>query len=82
MLQYDLTINMADSSVVELSNVFPYNVENALAQATSVTLNNINLSEVYYMAVPAWYNRTNKRLYSTVTSTHYWVVDGNKFTYT
>lgn len=80
--QYTASIDMADSTVSELSNVFPYNVEKSLAEATSITLQNINLSEVYYTSVPAWYNKTNKRLYSVVTSTSYWVVSGNKLTYT
>ena len=82
MKEYKLTIDMAKSTVVELSNQFDYNVEKALLDATSITIQNINLAEVYYQAVPAWYNRTQKRLYSAVTSTNYWAVDGNKLTYT
>ena len=82
MKEYKLTIDMAKSTVVELSNQFDYNVEKALLEATSITIQNINLAEVYYQAVPAWYNRTQKRLYSAVTSTNYWAVDGNKLTYT
>lgn len=82
MKEHKLTIDMAKSTVVELSNQFDYNVEKALLDATSITIQNINLAEVYYQGVPAWYNRTQKRLYSAVTSTHYWAVDGNKLTYT
>ena len=82
MKEYKLTIDMAKSTVVELSNQFDYNVEKALLDATSITIQNINLAEVYYQAAPAWYNRTQKRLYSAVTSTNYWAVDGNKLTYT
>lgn len=76
------TLDMSDSTVSELSNVFPFNVESALNQATTITISNINLSEVYYMAVPAWYDRTNKRLYAANISEHYWAVDGNALTYT
>lgn len=75
-------LDMSRSTVSELSNVFPFNVEKALAQATSVFIQNINLAEVYYQAVPGWYDRTNKRLYSAVTSTHYWAVNGSTLTYT
>ena len=75
------SLDMSLSTVSELSNVFPFNVEKPLMQATHVTIQNINLSEVYYDAVPAWYDKTNKRLYAANISGHYWVVDGNKLTY-
>lgn len=76
------SLDMALSTVSELSNVFPYNVEKSIESATSITVQNINLAETYYSAVPAWYDRTNKRLYATVISGHYWAVDGNVLTYT
>ena len=76
------SLDMSVSTVSELSNVFPFNVEKALAQATSVTIQNINLAEVYYTAVPAWYDKTNKRLYAANISGHYWAVDGTTLTYT
>lgn len=79
---YECDINFADSIISELSNVFSYDVEKALNQASRISLQNINLAEVYYMAVPAWYDRTGKKLYSAITSSHYWAVDGNKLTYT
>lgn len=75
------SLDMSLSTVSELSNVFPFNVEKALAQATHVAIQNINLAEVYYDAVPAWYDKTNKRLYAANISGHYWAVDGNKLTY-
>lgn len=75
------SLDMAMSTVSELSNVFPYNVEKGISAATAITIQNINLAETYYHAVPAWYDATNKRLYSSVTSTHYWAVDGNTLTY-
>lgn len=78
----NFSLDMADSTISELSNIFPYNVEKALVQATSITMQNINLAEVYYQAVPAWYNKTQKRLYAANISGHYWAVDGNKLTYT
>lgn len=76
------SLDMAVSTVSELSNVFPFNVEKALNQATAITIQNINLSEVYYDSVPAWYNKTNKRLYAANISGHYWAVNGNTLTYT
>lgn len=82
MIQNNYSLDMSKSTVSELSNVFPFNVEKALLQATSVTVQNINLAEVYYQAVPGWYDRTNKRLYSSVTSSHYWAVNGGTLTYT
>ncbi len=80
--QYNYSLDMAQSTVSELSNVFPYNVEEGLLDATAITIQNINLAEVYYQAVPAWYDRTNKRLYSSVTSSNYWAVNGDTLTYT
>lgn len=76
------SLDMALSAVSELSNVFPYNVEKSIESATSITVQNINLAETYYNAVPAWYDRTNKRLYATVISGHYWTVSDNVLTYT
>ena len=78
----NMTLDMSMSTVSELSNVFPYNVEAALSNATSINIQNINLSETYYTAVSAYYDRTNKRLYSAVTGTAYWAVSGNSLTYT
>lgn len=80
--QTNYSLDMAQSTVSELSNVFPYNVEKGLLGATAITIQNVNLAEVYYQAVPAWYDRTNKRLYSSVTSSHYWAVNGDTLTYT
>ena len=77
-----MTIDMSQSTVSELANVFPYNVEKGLAQVTSISIQNINLAEVYYSAVPGWYDRTNKRLYAANISGHYWAVSGNTLTYT
>lgn len=82
MIQNHMTIDMSQSTVSELANVFPYNVEKGLAQATSISIQNINLAEVYYSAVPGWYDRTNKRLYAANISGHYWAVSGNTLTYT
>lgn len=76
------SLDMALSTVSELSNVFPFNVEKALIQATGITIQNINLAEVYYDSVPAWYDKTNKRLYAANISGHYWAVSGNTLTYT
>lgn len=76
------SLDMAASTVSELSNVFPFNVEKALNQATAITVQNINLAEVYYQAVPAWYDKTNKRLYAANISGHYWAVNGATLTYT
>lgn len=78
----NFSLDMSASTVSELSNVFPFDVEKAIADATAITIQNINLAEVYYDAVPAWYDKTNKRLYATVISGHYWAVDGKSLTYT
>ena len=75
-------LDMSESTVSELANVFEFDVEASLAVATNITISNINLAEVYYMAVPAWYDRTNKRLYAANISGHFWAVDGKTLTYT
>lgn len=80
--QYNYSLDMTMSTVSEMSNVFPFNVEKGLQDATSITIQNINLAEVYYQAVPAYYDATNKYLYSAVTGANYWVVDGDTLTYT
>lgn len=80
--QYNYSLDMAMSTVSEMSNVFPFNVEKGLQDATSITIQNINLSEVYYQAVPAYYDATNKYLYSAVTGANYWEVEGDTLTYT
>lgn len=82
MNQYNYTLDMSLSTISELSNNFPFDVEAGLSQATSISIQNINLAEVYYQAVPGWYDRTNKRLYAANISGHYWAVDGKKLTYT
>lgn len=79
--QTNYSLDMAQSTVSELSNVFPFNVEKGLLGATAITIQNINLAEVYYQSVPGWYDRTNKRLYSSVTPSHYWTVNGGTLTY-
>lgn len=76
------SLDMSASTVSELSNIFPFNVEKALNQATAITIQNINLAEVYYQAVPGWYDKTNKRLYAANISGHYWAVSGATLTYT
>ena len=75
-------LDLSESTVSELANVFEFDVEASLAVATNITISNINLAEVYYMAVPAWYDRTNKRLYAANISGHFWAVDGKTLTYT
>lgn len=75
-------IDMSMSTVSDLSNVFDYDVERSISGATGITIQNINLAEVYYYAVPAWYDATNKRLYAANIANHYWAVNGNKLTYT
>ncbi len=78
----NVIVDMSMSTVSELSNVFDYDIEKSLEGATAITIQNINLAEVYYQAVPGWYDRTNKRLYAANISEHYWAVDGDKLTYT
>lgn len=80
--QYKFSLDFAESTVSSMTNTFEENVEAALEVATSVTLQNVTASLVYYMAVPAWYDRTNKRLYSALTGNDYWAVDGKNLTYT
>lgn len=81
--QYNYSLDMAQSTVSEMSNVFPFNVEKGIQDATSITMQNINLAETYYQAVPAYFDSTNKRLYSSVTGADgYWTVSDNTLTYT
>lgn len=80
--QYKLSIDFSESTVSEMTNTFPENIEAALNVATSVTLQNVQASLANHNAVPAFYDTTNKRLYSLLTGDDYWAVDGNKLTYT
>lgn len=80
--QTTYSLDMAMSTASELVNVFPFNVEKGISAATAITIENINFAGTRYRAVPAWYDVTNKRLYSSVTSSHYWAVSGNTVAYT
>lgn len=80
--QYSLTIDFSESTVSEMTNTFPENIEDALNVATSVTLQNVQASLANHNAVPAFYDTTNKRLYSLLTGNDYWAVNNNKLTYT
>lgn len=80
--QYRLSIDFSESTVSEMTNTFPENIEAALNVATSITLQNVQASLANHNAVPAFYDTTNKRLYSLLTGDDYWAVDGNKLTYT
>lgn len=80
--QFSLTIDFSESTVSSMTNTFPENIEEALNIATSITLQNVQVSLVNHNAVPALYDTTNKRLYSLLTGDDYWAVDGNKLTYT
>ncbi len=80
--QYKLSIDFSESTVSEMTNTFPENIEAALNIATSITLQNVQASLANHNAVPAFYDTTNKRLYSLLTGNDYWAVDGNKLTYT
>ena len=80
--QYKLSIDFSESTVSEMTNVFQENIEAALNVATSIALQNVQASLANHNAVPAFYDTTNKRLYSLLTGDDYWAVDGNKLTYT
>lgn len=80
--QYTVSIDMDVSTISSSANVFPYNVEKSLSEATAITLQNVNLSGAYFISVPAYYDKTNKRLYSVVTGENYWAVSDNKLVYT
>lgn len=80
--QCSLTIDFSESTVSSMTNTFPENIEEALNIATSVTLQNVQASLANHTAVPAFYDATNKKLYSLLTGDDYWAVDGNKLTYT
>lgn len=80
--QYSLTIDFSESTVSEMTNTFPENIEAALNVATSITLQNVQASLANHNAVPAFYDTTNKRLYSLLTGDDYWAVNNNALTYT
>lgn len=80
--QFSLTIDFSESTVSEMTNTFPENIEAALNVATSITLQNVQASLANHNAVPAFYDATNKRLYSLLTGNDYWAVNGNALTYT
>lgn len=80
--QFSLTIDFSESTVSSMTNTFPENIEAALNIATSVTLQNVQTSLVNHNAVPAFYDTTNKKLYSLLTGDDYWAVNGNVLTYT
>lgn len=50
--QYNYSLDMAQSTISEMSNVFAFNVEKGIHDATSITMQNINIAETYYQAVP------------------------------
>lgn len=68
----------------ELNGVFTFreNVEKAIATATSIVVQNVHVSSAYITAVPAWYDLTNKKLFTSVSGEHYYAVNGYVLTYT
>lgn len=56
---------------------FKFNIQKSIEQAAQLTIETSTAS-----AVPAWYDKENKRVYAANASGHYWAVDDNKLTYT
>lgn len=75
-------LDMLKSTASGDSIVFPFDVEKALDISDFITVSGVTVSGAVYDGVPAWYNVTDKLLYSAVTGTDYWEVDGNTLTYT
>ncbi len=61
---------------------FENDVQASFEQATSITLNNVEVDDTVYTSVPAWYDATNGYLYSPVTGESYWDVAANVLTFT
>ena len=80
--QFSLSIDFSESTISSMTNIFPENIEAALNMATTITLQNVQASSANHNAVPAYYDTTNKKLYSLLTGDDYWAVDGNALTYT
>lgn len=75
-----LTIRLPEAVTVASTGVstFSFNIEKSLKQASSITMENAS----NIVAIPAWYDKANKRLYTATATGHYWAVDGAKMTYT
>lgn len=65
--QFSLIIDFSESTISSMTNI-----------ATSVTFQNVQASLANHNAVPAFYDTTNKKLYSLLTGDDYWAVDDNK----
>lgn len=78
MSQYNLSIDLNDGTAVDTGIVFKYDVEAAIKQATSITIQHFG----NYSAVSAFYDSTQSRLYPVAAMANYWTVDGNTMTYT
>lgn len=75
-------LDMVKAAASGDSIVFPFDVEKALDISDFITVSGVTVSGAVYDCVPAWYNVTDKLLYSAVTGTDYWEVEGNTLTYT
>ena len=81
MEQCSVVIRFPDAvTVASVASVatFKFNVEKSLNQASQITVEN----KSGVGAIPAWYDKTNKKLYTATATGHYWAVDGAKMTYT
>lgn len=73
--QHNLSINFADAVNNTTYYEFPFDIEASIKVATSITLQNLAIGSFTYSAIPAWYNRDNKRIYYAADNTKYFAVN-------
>ena len=79
--QNTLSIDLKSAFVSENVYTFRYNVEKSIVVATAIFLQKVSVDNKEYNSVPAYYNSSDKRLYTPLISGHYWAVSGHKLTY-
>lgn len=75
-----LFLNFSEATDNGTSYVFPHEVESGLSTAGAIFANDVKVSSTDYTAVPAWYDKTNKRLHLSNYSGHYFTVSGKTLT--
>lgn len=80
--QNTLSIDLESAFIDGNVYTFRYNVEKAIVVATAIFLQKVSVDDKEFNSVPAYYNSSDKRLYTPLISGHYWAVSGRKLTYT
>lgn len=75
-----LFLNFSEATDNSTNYTFPHEVESGLSTAGAIFANDVTISGTAYTAVPAWYDKTHKRLYLSNYSGHYFTVSGKTLT--